>query len=240
MSTIVPSFPPSSKGELIFKLEALRGLVRRVQIDVVDGLYAYPASFPYCVDGTHHALTSDSHLQQLFAEFEIEIDAMVKEGGAEMPAYMDAGAVRAVLHIESIADIGATIADFKKRFDHDKNFQTGLISLGLALSLSTPPSALDAYIDDIDFVQCMGIARIGVQRQPFDERVYDHIAYFKKNYPTLPVQVDGGISLENAPKLLSVGVSTLCVGSHLWHGAEVASELEKFTALIEQYGTYES
>ena len=239
MSLIIPSFPPKSRSELIFKLEALKGLTRRVQIDLVDGHFAYPASFPYNVDGTHDSYFTDSHIQSLVKEFEIEIDAMVQESGTEVIPFIENGASRAILHIESMENVQASLDELKRCCDHDKTFDVGLVRIGLALSLSTPIEKLAPYVDQVDFIQCMGIARIGVQGQPFDERVYDQITEIRKRYPGIPVQIDGGITLENAPRLLSLGVSALLVGSHLWHTEDVAGELQKFQVLTEQYGIYE-
>ena len=47
MSIIVPAILPSSRRDLVTKLDALAGLVDEVQVDIVDGLFAGPATWPY-------------------------------------------------------------------------------------------------------------------------------------------------------------------------------------------------
>ncbi|MEK7204511.1 MAG: hypothetical protein AAB254_03290, partial [candidate division NC10 bacterium] len=47
------------------------------------------------------------------------------------------------------------------------------------------------------------------QGQPFDERVFEKIRIFHSRHPNVALQVDGGVSLANAKKLVALDVSTL-------------------------------
>jgi pentose-5-phosphate-3-epimerase len=47
MSVIVPAILPTSRDDLDEKLLRLHGLVDAVQVDVVDGRFVTPASWPY-------------------------------------------------------------------------------------------------------------------------------------------------------------------------------------------------
>ena len=77
----------------------------------------------------------------------------------------------------------------------------------------------------------MSIARIGRQGQPFDKRVFEKIKTFHAKYPEIILQVDGGVSLENAQRLISLGVSNLVVGSALLKVNDPSSEFAKFEKL---------
>jgi pentose-5-phosphate-3-epimerase len=50
------------------------------------------------------------------------------------------------------------------------------------------------------------------------------------------VQVDGGVSLETAPKLIALGVSNLVVGSAITRSHDVSAALAAFNALENPFG----
>ena len=55
----------------------------------------------------------------------------------------------------------------------------------------------------------------------------------------MPIQVDGGVSLESAPVLLQAGVSRLVVGSALWRAPDFNKALQAFNELTQTHGFYE-
>ena len=79
-------------------------------------------------------------------------------------------------------------------------------------------SGIDAVADVLDGVQCMGIKNIGKQGEVYDERVLTLIHHVHRRYPSLPVAVDGGVSVHTLPQLIESGVSQFAVGSALFHG----------------------
>jgi ribulose-phosphate 3-epimerase len=95
---------------------------------------------------------------------------------------------------------------------------------------------IEACMGDIDFVQFMGIAKIGAQGQPFDERVLEKVRVFHARHPDVPIQVDGGVSVKNAKKLLSSGVSTLVMGSGILRAKDPAALIAEIEALPSPYG----
>jgi ribulose-phosphate 3-epimerase len=113
-----------------------------------------------------------------------------------------------------------------------------LISLGLAIGAATDPTFVEPFVNDIDYVQFMGIATIGKQGQPFDPRVVDRIRTFKKKHPDIPIQVDGGVTLETAPALLDAGADRLIVGHALRDAPDIRKALAAFNDLTEKYGLY--
>jgi hypothetical protein len=98
---------------------------------------------------------------------------------------------------------------------------------------------LEPYLDSIDYVQFMGIKRIGVQGQPFSSDVLNKIKMFRSKHPQIPVQVDGGVSVETATLLLSLGVSRLVIGSRLWNSDNPEQVFTELTELGDHYGLYE-
>ena len=239
MSIIIPSILTPSRADVVEKLNRLRDIADTVQIDVVDGHFAAPATWPYTEgSGELARLSAEEGGLHALGSFRYEVDLMIKDPEESAGAWVTAGATRVVIHVESTQFLARLIDDFEKRYGHDKNFAPDLLSVGLSLSLDTDTAAVEPFLSRIDYVQFMGIKTIGSQGQHFEERVLAKIRAFKKAHPDMPVQVDGGVSLTTAPALLAAGVNRLVVGSALWKSDDVVAELARFEQLAEQYGTY--
>jgi pentose-5-phosphate-3-epimerase len=81
----------------------------------------------------------------------------------------------------------------------------------------------------INWVQCMGIEKIGFQAQPFDARVLENIKKIKEMYPSILVSVDGGVNLNTAAQLVEAGADRLVVGSALFTSDSISDTLVKIS-----------
>lgn len=235
MGIIVPAIIPASLRDLEEKLAQLKGVAPEIQIDVVDGRYVGPASWPYAAGGGGRAADELPFL----SDFKFEVDLMVQHPEEFIGSWIAAGVTRIVVHLESTTNLPRIIAEMKKTYGHEKGFADDLLSFGIAIQLATPLELLEPYIADIDFVQFMGIKRIGVQGQPFATEVLNKIAVFRGKHTDTPVQVDGGVHYDAAKLLLTAGVSRLVVGSDIWHAANAREEYERLAELTETHGLYE-
>ena len=239
MGVIIPAILPSSREDLDAKLAQLAGITDEVQIDIVDGRFAAPASWPF--DGGKQDAQALPLIEHAFARsggMLAEMDLMVETPEAEIGPWVQAGANRITVHAESARRLPQLIADFQARYGHDRGFAPGLLSFGLAINIASDLSLIEPYLDACDYVQFMGIRTIGRQGEPFDRGILARIAAFRKKHPDTPIQVDGGVSLDTAPELLAAGVSRLIVGSALWRAPDLRAEFAKFTELTERYGLY--
>lgn len=241
MGIIIPAILPSSRADLDEKLSRLQGKeVTRVQIDVVDGRFASPATWPYAEGSEQFAqMIANGETLPYLGELKYEIDLMVQDPDQVLGMWVAAGASKITLHAESTNYLAHVMAGLRKEYGHDKDFAPDLISFGLAVNVFTDIALLDPYMDQVEYVQFMGIASIGKQGEPFDTRVLDKIRMFKKRNPNVKVQVDGGVSLMTAPDLLDAGVHELVVGSALWRASNLEVELRKFARIAEEHGIYE-
>lgn len=237
MDIVVPTVLTSSEEDLREKLGRVEGLVESVQIDVVDGRFAGPPTWPYA-KGSLTVPISETGWLSNFGNFRYEIDLMVETPEETAGFWIAAGASRIVVHIESTRYLPKLIDELKSKYGYEKGFAPDLLSFGLALNIDTDTSAVAPFLDAVDYVQFMGIKTIGKQGQPFDERVLPKIRAFKKAYPNTVIQVDGGASLRTAPDLLVAGVDRLVVGSDLWEEEDVEAELARFSRIIEERSAY--
>ncbi|MDO8521124.1 MAG: hypothetical protein Q7S52_03340 [bacterium] len=227
MLEIIPAIMPDSYDDLCEKAERVRGLVPLAQIDIMDGVFVPSKSWPYRTGGTAKdarfvLLAKQDESLPYFEELDYEIDLMIAEPEKHIDEWLPLGASRLIFHIESIKN-------HEMFWGHDI-FKEGardiggekVIQVGLAINPETLLSAIEPYIGRVDFVQCMGIAKIGYQSQPFDERVLEQVNKFRVKYPNLTISVDGGVSLRTASELKAAGANRLVAGSAIFGAKDVA------------------
>ena len=241
MSIIVPAVLVRDEEECkrtLDRLSHVRG-IREVQIDVVDGRFARPASWPYASGKEAFMARAAAHAFLPHAEdFVFEADLMVERPDEMIGAWLSVGVTRLAVHVESTMQLSRLIADLQVLYGHEKAFAPDLLSLGLAIGIQTDPSILEPYLAHADYVQFMGIAEIGKQGQPFDNRVLARVRAFKRMHPDVPVQVDGGVTLETAPLLLAAGVDRLVVGHALTEAPHMQAAFDAFIALTQTHGIF--
>lgn len=240
MSLVVPAVLPSSREDFEKKLALFAALpsVDRIQIDVVDGRFATPASWPYSAKATQgtpypelKAMVKKGEMLPALDRIAYEIDLMCTDAIEAAGEWLALGATRLTFHAESTSDLSRLLVSTHRRYGGD-----GLISIGLALNSTSDLALIEPNLEQVAYVQFMGIARIGRQGQPFDPRVFEQVRVFRSRHPEIVVQVDGGISLQSAKKLLALGVSTLVIGSGILHAGDPAAALRAFEALQTSYG----
>ena len=233
MSNIVPAVLPTSYKDLEEKLALLENIssIRRVQIDIVDGRFATPASWPYTAPTEFRMMLERRKMLPRLDRFTYEIDLMCFDVERAVEAWLAFGATRLTFHAESIADVPQFLAYMRKRHGG-----LDLICFGLALNTTSDLALIELCLSEISYVQFMGIARIGRQGQPFDERVLEKVRIFHARHPEMTLQVDGGISLTRAKELTKLGVSNLVVGSTILRARDPAAEVAKLETVQTSYG----
>lgn len=238
MSLVTPAVLPSSREALEEGLAVFVTIpdISRVQIDVVDGKFAAPASWPYSVGATNgmpseiETMIKNGEMLPDLDHIEYEIDLMCLDAERAAGDWLALGASRLTFHAESVANIPRLFDSISRRYGDD------CVTFGLALNIESDLALIEPHLSRVEYVQFMGIASIGKQGQPFDARVFEKVRRFHSRYPEIRVQVDGGVSLDNAKKLLSLGVSDLIVGSAILRTKNIVSAYAAFEALQSPYG----
>lgn len=105
---------------------------------------------------------------------------------------------------------------------------------GVVLNIATPLSVLDYIKDDITYVTLMGI-NPGVVGHKIIPVIYKKIRDLKKIVKNYPIQIiiDGGVTLESAPKMVEMGADLLVCGSSTIYkeGKQLDEEIGKFKDL---------
>lgn len=238
MSIVVPAVLPSSREDLEekFALFARIPSVSRIQIDVVDGRFASPASWPYTAPQELETMVQKGEMLPHLDRIAYEIDLMCLDAERDAAKWLALGATRLTFHAETATDLPRLLAGARRRYGAGAGFIPGLVSFGLALNIASDLALIEPCLGEIDYIQFMGIARIGRQGQPFDRRVLEKVRVFHGRHPEVSLQVDGGVSLESARELIALGVSGLVVGSGILRASDPAAALAAFENLRNPYG----
>lgn len=231
MIEIVPAILPKDYEEMKNKIALVRGIVPLVQIDLCDGIFVPSRTWPFLTGGmgdfNFQRILNEEEGMPFWEDIDFELDLMVSDAVPNFDIYSKLGPKRIIFHLEAVGDL-----------EEFKNFLEGLdiyirdsIEIGVAINSTTSVEKLFPLINHLDFVQCMGIARIGFQGQEFDPKVLENIRILKKKDPNLTVSVDGAVGFETAPKLIEAGADRLTVGSVIFRSEDIRGTIEELQNL---------
>lgn len=230
---VIPAIMPESFADLREKVERVASLVDSVQVDIMDG-YFVPGrrTWPHLKskDDSFEAMGREEIGLPQWEKIFYEIDLMTREPETHIEEWVRAGAGRIIFHVESVPDPLSFVRWFG---EHYGNFTEGpaAVELLAALENDTPLESLDHLIPELAGVQLMGIARVGFQGQPFDERVLARISELRQNYSELIISVDGGVNKESAALLRERGADRVVSGSFIFENPNPASAIEYLASL---------
>ncbi|WP_405326026.1 ribulose-phosphate 3-epimerase [Leeuwenhoekiella sp. LLG6367-2.1] len=172
-------------------------------IDIMDGIFVPNISFgfPVLKSITKHAKkTIDVHLMI------VDPDRYIKE-------FALLGSTNLTVHYEACTHLHRTLQAIKAEG----------MKAGVALNPHTPVNLLKDVIADIDQVIIMSV-NPGFGGQSFIEHTYKKIRELKEiilnaNASTL-IEIDGGVTDQNAEKLLASGADILVAGSFIFNSKD--------------------
>jgi ribulose-phosphate 3-epimerase len=221
MIEIIPAIIPKSLSDLKSKLELVQGETPKVQIDVVDGVYAGEESWPYNTDFKEfEEIESGLEGLPLWQDFDFEFDLLIQNTAEETERYLRLGAQGIILHFESFEEREMLEDAISIARDYE-------VKIGLALKPSTPNKKIYEFLGEVDFIQIMGSDRIGYQGESLDERVYQKIKDLKSEFPNMAVGVDIGVNFETASKLVEAGATRLVAGSAIFNSSDISESISK-------------
>lgn len=183
-------------------------------LDVMDGMFVPNISFGPMIIGQmakKATKTMDTHL-------------MIEDPDRYILDFKNAGTDYLTVHYEACRHLHRSVQAIKKE---------GL-KAGVSLNPHTPISALEDIIADVDLVLIMSV-NPGFGGQKFIENSYAKIERLnnlisQKNSQAL-IEVDGGVNLENAPKLVAAGADVLVAGNAIFKTENPTETIRKMKNL---------
>lgn len=167
-----------------------------LQIDVMDGHFVPNLSFGAPV------------VQSITTALPLDIHLMVENPEERIDEFLELNAKNITFHAEAIPDTvnrEALIAAIRD----------GGATAGIALNPETPIDAIDDVVADLDLVLVMSV-RPGFSGQKFLPEVLEKVRSLHKAYPSLMIQVDGGIDAVNAKSCVAAGANNLVAASAIF------------------------
>jgi len=206
MIEVIPAIIPENFDDLREKVSQVKGLVSLVQVDIVDGVFVLSKSWPL--------KNSDDFVLPFSDEISFELDLMVADL-SDIEKWIVKGVKRIIFHIEATENPEKNIEKLK-----------GKVEIGIAFNINTDVNKYKNILRDVDFVQFMGIEKIGFQGVEFSEKVIQKIKDFRLENNDIIISVDGGVNLENAKLLKEVDVNRLVSGSTIFESEDIKKTIE--------------
>jgi ribulose-phosphate 3-epimerase len=191
------------------------GLIAGLHIDVMDGHFVPNLAIGPQVVGALRGRTT----------LPMELHLMVQEPSRVLPMFADSGVQRAIVHAEACPHLHRDLAFVR---------ECGL-QAGVALNPATPLSILEHVIDEIDEVLLMGV-NPGFGGQGLIASVLPKTSACRRAIDSTgaraKINIDGGVKVENAARLLLAGAHWLVVGSALFAGNHIAQSTRRVAAAI--------
>ena len=172
-------------------------------IDIMDGVFVPNISFGFPVLNAiskHAKKTLDVHL-------------MIVDPDRYLQEFKKAGAAVITVHYEACTHLHRTVDAIK---------ELGC-KAGVALNPHTPVAVLENIIHDLDLVLIMSV-NPGFGGQKFIDQSYAKIRQVKQlaaeKNPDLLIEVDGGVSSNNAYNLLKAGANVLVAGNFVFASSD--------------------
>jgi ribulose-phosphate 3-epimerase len=162
------------------------------------------------------------------SNLKVEAHLMINEVDKHINQIVESGASRVIIHIESMNHPHRTISLIK---------QMGA-EIGVALNPGTSINCLEELITELDLVLLMAI-NPGIPKHPFIEQSYGKISRLKQfinqSKNSVKIEVDGGVTFQNARKISANGANILVCGSGTFfqNGDTIENNIKKLHAELK-------
>ena len=188
-----------------------------LHLDVMDGLFVPSISFGMPVIASIRKCT----------DMVFDVHMMVKEPGRYAQVLKEAGAALLCVHQEACLHLDRTVSQI-----HAQGMKAGV-----ALNPATPVSVLECILDQVDQVLVMTV-NPGFGGQEYIPYTLEKVRALRRLATErglhLDIQVDGGITPENAAVFLEAGANILVAGSSVFRG-DPGENTRKFMDVLRKY-----
>jgi ribulose-phosphate 3-epimerase len=181
-----------------------------IHVDVMDGQFVPPITIGAPVVAAIRRWTG----------LPLDVHLMIETPERPLAQFAKAGADIITVHIETCPDIRQVVQTIKSLG----------VKAGVSLNPETPASAVSKILEEIDLLLVMTV-NPGYGGQPFIESTLEKIAGLraeldKKNLPA-ELEVDGGINVEVAPRVVRAGARVLVAGAAVFGSGKTVAEALK-------------
>ena len=176
-------------------------------LDIMDGTFVPNISFGFPVV---EAIAKE-------ARKPMDVHLMIVHPEKYVERFAKAGASMISFHYEAALEESDTVIDLIHSFN---------VKAGIVINPDCPVEKIFPYLGKVDYVLLMSVFA-GFGGQKFIETTYDRVKAVKKELKRIGskalIEVDGGVSPQNAGKLAKAGVDILVAGSAVFRADDPAA-----------------
>lgn len=212
---VAPSVLACDFGKLHQQIELINGSEADwFHVDIMDGNFVPNISFgPAIVSSIKEVAT-----------LPLDVHLMIADPDKYIADYVKAGADVITVHIEACPHLHRSIQYIKSLG----------VKAGVAVNPHTPVESVFEVLEDLDLV-CLMSVNPGFGGQKF---IYNTLSKIQRlnteitgrNLPTL-IEIDGGVGLQNAEKILQYGADVLVAGSSVYNAPDPIDAVKRLKAL---------
>jgi ribulose-phosphate 3-epimerase len=151
---------------------------------------------------------------------------MIEDPDRYVEAFAEAGAASITVHAEAAVHLHRTI-HFVKSLG---------VKAGVALNPATPVAALEQIAGDVDYVLVMTV-NPGFGGQTFiprsESKVRSVRELLRREGSSAPIEVDGGIDVHTAPRIVAAGADILVAGNAVFGSSDPERAIRDLRAAAE-------
>lgn len=210
MNRIIPGILEKDWEAIEKKLQDLKGVAKKVQIDFIDQAFENKTFLD--------PLPFKKYSDHFFLQAHLMVDDPTS-------------------YLEKLASSGfkGFIGQIEKMKSQDEFVALGqsLGEVGLALDLETDLSEVEINLADLDILLLMSV-KAGRSGQEFDDQVLEKIRKAKDLIDPLEtkIEIDGGINDLTAKKAAEAGADLFVASSFLFQSEDIREQIEKLTLLV--------
>ena len=184
-------------------------------IDVMDGVFVPNISFG----------TPIMNVFKNSATKPLDVHLMIVNPDNYLEKFAELGSSILTVHVEACTHLHRTVQKIKSL----------KMKAGVAINPHTPISSLESIINEIDLV-CVMSVNPGFGGQSFIKNTYQKVKDLKslidkKNSKAI-IEIDGGVTSENAEKLVEKGADVLVAGSFVFKSNNPTETISTLSNLI--------
>jgi len=211
MAEIIPSILSADfarLGEDIAMVE--RAGIHMLHVDVMDGHFVPNLTLGPPVVKSIRKIT----------KLTLDVHLMIEDPDKFAPIFVEAGADQISVHQEACTHLDRTI----------RMIQSEGARAGVVLNPATPIHVLNDVLDIVDYVLIMSV-NPGFEAQKFIPNALNKIRALDVRRKALglqfPIEIDGGISLDNLDSVIRAGCDWVVAGSSVFHSEDPATTVTR-------------
>ena len=216
MKLIAPSMLASDFGKLEEEILMVNNSKADwFHIDVMDGVFVPNISFG----------TPILNVLKKCAKKPLDVHLMIVNPDNYLEKFAELGSSVLTVHAEACTHLHRTVQKIKSL----------KMKAGVAINPHTPISSLESIINEIDLV-CVMSVNPGFGGQSFIENTFQKVEDLKslidKKNSKVIIEIDGGVTSENAKKLVDKGADVLVAGSFVFKSDNPTETISALSNLI--------